>query len=102
MKLDGTLSREATFAAAQHTKERDYWLKKLSGELIKSHFPFDHKENVNKSNLRRLDTETFRIPGDALPRLIQLSNNSESKVYIILVTVLMLCFAHDVSLYYIC
>jgi len=36
-------------AANQNIKERDYWHKKLSGEIIKSFFPFDHKEKPGQS-----------------------------------------------------
>ena len=38
-----TVSGRLIVAAGQKTKEREYWLKKLSGELITSVFPYDYK-----------------------------------------------------------
>ena len=35
----------AAIAASQKNKERDYWLKKLSGELVKCYFPHDYYQS---------------------------------------------------------
>lgn len=54
---DATIFSKMEIAASQNIKEKDYWLEKLSGELVKRFFPYDHK--ITDSAERRLDTVSF-------------------------------------------
>ena len=75
-------SEELTIAASQSFKEREYWLKKLSGELLKSSFPYEFTSS--DMNARRLNTQKFEFSGDILSKLIKLSNESDRRLYMIL------------------
>nr|NIM17397.1 AMP-binding protein [Candidatus Aminicenantes bacterium]NIM84051.1 AMP-binding protein [Candidatus Aminicenantes bacterium]NIN23515.1 AMP-binding protein [Candidatus Aminicenantes bacterium]NIN47220.1 AMP-binding protein [Candidatus Aminicenantes bacterium]NIN90146.1 AMP-binding protein [Candidatus Aminicenantes bacterium] len=77
---------EAAFAASKYSKERNFWVKKLSGELPKSRFPYDYiKTGISKY---QKDTLELRLPAEIVTKLITLSNTSDARLYIILVTVL--------------
>jgi fengycin family lipopeptide synthetase D len=69
-------------AASQNIKEREYWLKKLSGDLVKSYFPYDHQKKV--SNDSKKDAVTFRYTGELFSRLMALSNGSDPRLHMIL------------------
>ena len=57
-------------AADQNVKERDYWLHQLSGELVKSGFPYDHKNNINLAATHNMP---LCFPRDLSSQLMQLS-----------------------------
>jgi non-ribosomal peptide synthetase component F len=77
--------------ANQKIKERNYWLDKLSGEWVKSTFPYSC-EKVKKENLPGDDfhLETFRFPGELFSALMTLSTRKDIKLYIILAAGLVL------------
>jgi tyrocidine synthetase-3 len=77
------MSKEVTVAAGQFTRERDYWLNQLSGELVKSSFPYDHS---SQGKDRVTFTVSSRFPGDIFLKADKLSNRSDARLYIILVT----------------
>ncbi|MGD2087798.1 MAG: amino acid adenylation domain-containing protein [Candidatus Aminicenantes bacterium] len=80
------------FATSQNFKERDYWLKKLSGELLKSVFPYDNNVKNIKLNEDRTDVVRFRIAGELLARLTKMCSAVDAKLHVILaagVTVLL-------------
>jgi amino acid adenylation domain-containing protein len=58
-------------AAEQNIKARDYWLRKLSGDLEKSNFPFDSK----KKGARKIDTFRFRFSSQDFSRIMGLSTS---------------------------
>jgi amino acid adenylation domain-containing protein len=76
--------------ASQNVKERDYWLNKLSGDLQKATLPYTY--NSKKSNLKEpgINSIKFQIASDIFSRLMRLSNNSDTRLYTILVTVVIL------------
>jgi tyrocidine synthetase-3 len=77
------ISGEATFVAAQYTKEREFWLNKLSGDLVKSNFPYDHKKKgVNK---QKTDYLKFEFSPELVSKLITAMNKSDFRLHMILV-----------------
>ncbi|MCK4258834.1 MAG: amino acid adenylation domain-containing protein, partial [Halanaerobiales bacterium] len=80
--ISRTLSGKIIAAANQKTKERDYWLNKLSGELVKTSFPTDYKKGNNKylSN-----TVNFTFSDELSYKLLKLSNGSDYRLHMILV-----------------
>lgn len=72
----------AAVAASQHTKEKEYWLEKLSGNLIKTGFPYDNKKITNNNDT--LNTVKFSFGNELYSRLIKLSNRSDSRLLMIL------------------
>lgn len=77
-EIDG----EERFIASQYTRERDFWLKKLSGELARSGFPYDF-ERIGK-NERKMDAVECGFPTALVERLIKASNASDSRLHMIL------------------
>jgi hypothetical protein len=71
-------------AAAQKNKEKDYWLNQLSGDPVKSIFPFDSKVRVSRDQDRCFDSVTFTLQGQVFSRLMELSKGSDARLYIIL------------------
>ncbi|UCH95483.1 MAG: amino acid adenylation domain-containing protein [Candidatus Aminicenantes bacterium] len=84
------LSGEKEFAASQFDREREYWLNKLSGELVKTGFPVDIRTTGIKEENRGQDTVSFKLSPELFQRLITISNNSDSRLHILLVTGLFL------------
>jgi amino acid adenylation domain-containing protein len=72
--------------ASQNIKEREYWLDKLSGQLHKSTFPYTY--NFRKSSLKEfsLDSVKFQVTGGMFSKLMRLSNNSDTRLYIVLLS----------------
>jgi amino acid adenylation domain-containing protein len=75
-------SNKMNIAASHNIQERDYWLNKLSGELIKNFFPFDHQETSLED--RHLDTVNFQFQGELFTNLIRFGNNSDNRLHMIL------------------
>jgi amino acid adenylation domain-containing protein len=74
------------FIATQFTRERDYWLEKLAGDLVKSSFPFTHnKTTVKPSDFDRLK---FRLSAELSQRLMRVSNQSDGRLHVILTAAL--------------
>ncbi|HLP61101.1 MAG TPA: condensation domain-containing protein, partial [Candidatus Deferrimicrobium sp.] len=77
-----TISIDDYVIAAQQTKEKKYWLNKLSGELVKSNFYYDSiPKNVD---VKSSGKEEFRFTGDLFSKFLQLSNNSDLRLHMIL------------------
>lgn len=66
-------------------KEKKYWLNKLSGELVKSIFPYDYITGTGTCGER--SGVEFYIPRDLSHRLIGLSNHSSLNLYLVLMAV---------------
>jgi amino acid adenylation domain-containing protein len=73
-----------TIVASQKNKERDYWLKKLSGDLVKSVFPKDYIERRPGEGEDPIEIVKFDIPGESASKLIGLSNHSDPRLFILL------------------
>jgi amino acid adenylation domain-containing protein len=82
MKVNG-ISGKRKLAASQNTKEKDYWLKKLSGHLLKSNFPYDY--NYNKTNREVMEAVKFKFEGEISAKMLKLSNKSHQRLFMILV-----------------
>ena len=54
--------------AGQFEKEKHYWLNQLSGELVKSSFPFSAAGGPRKNKFRP-DTRRFHLTGELFSRL---------------------------------
>jgi amino acid adenylation domain-containing protein len=75
-------SESKAVAGIENIKERDYWLNKLSGRLVKSVFTYD----FNKSGLDDYGMETVnsRFTGEIFSKLMQYSKESDYTLHIIL------------------
>ncbi|MGD2085545.1 MAG: amino acid adenylation domain-containing protein [Candidatus Aminicenantes bacterium] len=82
---DKDYNGEIKIAAGQFTKEEDYWLKQLSGDLVVSRFPYD-KKYVRQ---RLLDSLEFKFPSPLSASLLRISGNSDPRLFMILVAGLM-------------
>jgi amino acid adenylation domain-containing protein len=83
------LTKKKTTAAGQNVRDRDYWLDKLSGEWEKSVFPYDHP--ISKRGVPdALESVSFRFQGECFSDLMQLSNESDHRLFMILFTQLVL------------
>ncbi len=69
-------------AASHYGKEKDYWLQKLSGELVFSHFPYDNSISFDGRDTQHL---SFEIKSDVCSRLLEISNGSDVRLHVILV-----------------
>lgn len=85
-------SKKTAVTGGQKTREREYWLNKLSGELVKSSFYKDYKR-TNTGGTRAAgdrETVTFRITGETFSRLTALRNKSDHRLHMILTAALAL------------
>jgi amino acid adenylation domain-containing protein len=74
--------REAAAAASHFTKERDYWLNKFAGELVKSRFPYDFKRG--DVGHRSPGEIRFAFHPDLSLRMVKLSNASDPNLHMIM------------------
>lgn len=72
--------------ASQNVKEREYWLDKLSGELHKAAFPYTNYYQPPDLREAGLDSLKFRIEGEVFSKLMTLSNKSDTRLYIVLLS----------------
>jgi amino acid adenylation domain-containing protein len=91
-KQGGSISRDVSIAAAQYVKEKRYWLQKLSGELIKSYFPYDN-DRTGDFLIPGEDSVTTCFAGERFSRLMQLSRGSDYSLHIIAVAVVLVLLA---------
>jgi amino acid adenylation domain-containing protein len=86
-------AREIAFNAAQYSREREYWKGRLSGELTRGSFPYDAnnmEESGEDEAARRLEHLEFKLSGELFDKLIWTINNSDLRLYIILVAALVI------------
>jgi iturin family lipopeptide synthetase C len=76
------MEASSTIAATQYTRERDYWLNQLSGELVRSHFPYVFRRE--EEYRRGKSAVEFEFPADITARLLKLSSNSDNRLFMIL------------------
>ena len=91
MRNDTKSKNLLTIAANQKIKERDYWLKKLSGDLVKSSFIYDYdkadticKESEAGADEIGYPAVAFRFSDKVFRKLIKLSNKSDTRLHMIL------------------
>jgi len=78
-------SDQAAVAANQNVKEKNYWLKTLSGDFEKSHFFYD-KKDVDSEHFKTsvIEVETFRLSSDLSSKIIKISNGIDHKLHMVL------------------
>ncbi len=79
-----TQSKAKILAAEEKYKERDYWLKKLSGQLVKAAFPYDYQTRRPDTDTPGKNTVKYRLPQTVASKLKQLSQASDPTLHIIL------------------
>lgn len=72
---------ELVIAANQNIKEKEYWMNRLSGDPVKTGFPYDFNR---KTENRAMDTVTFSFSPGLYQRLTALSKDSDRKLNMIL------------------
>ncbi|MCP4219143.1 MAG: amino acid adenylation domain-containing protein, partial [bacterium] len=77
-----------TIIANEQVKEKEYWLNKLAGEIVKSSFPYDFKKESTNSHC--MDAIAFEFPGQLFSKIEKLSGNSPHTLYVILTAGLVL------------
>lgn len=90
MAVEDTFDTSVTIAN-QKQKEKDYWLGKLSGELVKNSFYYDHKENENCES--KMESVKFSLPQDLAVKMITMSNGSDRRLHMILTASIALLIA---------
>jgi len=76
-----------TVVSSQLAEEEDYWTNKFAGEWIKSTFPYDRKKTRNNWNFTPGSLQ-FRLAGELSSKIIKLSNDSDYRLHMIIVTTL--------------
>jgi amino acid adenylation domain-containing protein/non-ribosomal peptide synthase protein (TIGR01720 family) len=74
--------KEVAFDPEHYTKERKYWHEKLSGNWVRTNFNYDYFEKEDVS-ITEID---FKFPGPLSEKLIRVSNQSDSRLHMILST----------------
>jgi amino acid adenylation domain-containing protein len=81
-----TYSENLAGAASQKVKEGEYWLNKLSGEPVKSCFPYDFNQAAPRTPRPVGRIFPFQLPAAVGDKLMQVSNRSDVRLHIVLVT----------------
>lgn len=75
-------------AAKQNVKEREFWLHQLSGDIVKTGFPFDMKNP--KANEFIINSSVFQLPGtqekELYSKLMELSKGSHYTLNLVLIS----------------
>jgi len=69
-------------AAHQNIEAKNYWLNKLSGELLKTSFLYDYKKSGK--NERHMDTVKFKFSPGTSSKLVTLSSENDHTLNVIL------------------
>jgi amino acid adenylation domain-containing protein len=77
------------FLDARLETEREYWLEKLSGDLVATGVPLDFERPLDFSVER--ETVYKRIEGDTARKLFALGGGSELLIFTVLITALKIC-----------
>ncbi len=77
------MSRELAVASGQYLKEEEYWLQKLSGELVNTGFMGDNRR-IGRGE-PRMAAEHFGLSEELSSRLMKLSAGSDPKLHMILI-----------------
>ena len=88
--------KDIAFNASRYAKEKEYWLNKLSEQLVRSSFPYDFNkmaEGQSDEIGRPLECMEFKISGGIFEKLMWIVNNSDLRFFMILVAGLMVLLA---------
>jgi amino acid adenylation domain-containing protein len=84
-------SENMVIAAGRHSKERDYWLKKFTGNLVISSFSCNYKKRSTTVSAGepgpRMERVKFGFPGELAAQIMKLSAGVDHTLHLILVTV---------------
>jgi amino acid adenylation domain-containing protein len=82
------ISQNFIYVSDKFDKEKQYWLDKLSGELVRSHFSHDYsRRRISQEEYAR-DKIEMHIPGELSLKLLQLAGRSDYNLYMVLLAVL--------------
>jgi amino acid adenylation domain-containing protein len=87
MNKDKNDMNRLMIASRQKEKERDYWIKKLSGDLDKTHFAYDRKPKQMTGNPKP-GSQSFSLSGEMFAGLMRLSKDSDHTLHMVLVSCL--------------
>jgi hypothetical protein len=65
-------------------KEREYWLERLSGELVKTSFPYDYRYRGGIEDRSQRELYPFRLPAALSAQLNRLANHSPYNLFMVL------------------
>jgi amino acid adenylation domain-containing protein len=90
---------EMAIQASHKVREANYWQKKLSGNWVKSVFPPDYNRKIQDTSGdspgKVTETFTFSFPSDLYRRLITVSNKSDAKLNMTLISgIIMLLYKY--------
>jgi hypothetical protein len=78
------ISIDAITAAAQYWKEGNYWMQKLSGELIKSYFPYDNsKSKTTRALTPKKEQVSLCFSGEVFSKLMKLGRGQGYTLHMI-------------------
>ena len=80
--MHGDFSRNSAFLLEPRAKTRDYWLSRLSGDLVKSTFPYDFKKK--REGRDRFETVEGVFTGEIFEKLMKFTNESDHLLHMIL------------------
>ncbi|MGE5341852.1 MAG: amino acid adenylation domain-containing protein [Candidatus Omnitrophota bacterium] len=92
MKQKKLTLQETIVASTQYTRERDYWAQKLSGEMVKSIFPYDddphgdHDMREHKETI--VNSVGFDFSEEVQASLLRISGGSNTRLHMVLTAVL--------------
>ena len=75
-------SEELLMAANQNINARNYWLNKLSRDIVKNGFPYDSIKKTKKKHSK--ETVRFTFPPELFTRLTSISRGSDYTMHVIL------------------
>jgi amino acid adenylation domain-containing protein len=78
-------SGKIAIAANQYLKEKEYWLKQLAGDLVKTAFPYTYKRG-GVDGAADFGVEHFEFPPPLAAGPMKLRNDSDIRLHMILVT----------------
>jgi amino acid adenylation domain-containing protein len=84
MKKDNGSVDKRSININKRIDERNYWMNKLSGNLEKSSFPIDSRRRGQNKPV--MEAAAFTLYGDLFSKLMRLCNESDIRLYIILMT----------------
>jgi len=71
-------------AAAERKKEKEYWLNKLSGNLVKTSVPYDYNQPTPSG--RQMKSRRFTISDELYLKLSEVMNQSDVRLFILLLS----------------
>ncbi len=80
--------RDIAFNASRYAKEKEYWLNKLAGRLVRSSFPYDINqdgEGQKDEVVGPIERMKFKISDGVFEKLMWIVNKSDLRLFMVLV-----------------